>query len=220
MARNNLFASHQNIYGEYRRIRDVDALLLELLTDVHDPEDPLAMTLAFRAHSALRAGAQLMLSGQLPEGYAVLRAALEFALYAHHASTSVDRAKVWLQRETDAESKKRNKKEYTARNVFDSLRGASPDVGSVAHGLYERCIELGAHPNSFGVAVLTTMSETESEIVFDHSYIVGDGLPLRLGLKTWSQVAISVIDILALALPDRCRQLMTVAKSSPMRDGL
>jgi len=68
-ARGNAFASFANLTGTYRRIKDIDGLFLAIFDDYRDPEDPLGAALGLRSHSALRAAAQLMLSGQAPEGY-------------------------------------------------------------------------------------------------------------------------------------------------------
>jgi hypothetical protein len=220
MARQNVLATFANLPGTYRRIKDIDALFLALFDDYADPENTLGAAFGMRCHSALRASAQLMLSGQIPEGYMVLRGALEHALYAHHASTSDERAQIWMNRGTDEAAKKRCANEFSGRNFFPSLRDRDPLSGHIVGELYERCIELGAHPNAMGLTSTLTVGEHEDHYTFDFAYLTGDSLNLQLALKSWSQGAIVCLDIFGIVLPDRFQQLGLYERSLPMRHGI
>jgi hypothetical protein len=219
-ARSNSFATYHHFSGSYRRIVDIDALYLSLLTDFKDPEDPLGAGLAIRCHSAFRAAAQLALSGQIPECFMVLRGGLELALYAHHASTSEERAQIWMTRTDSEEAKRRSKQEFTGRAIFPELVSKNPEVGRIASELYERSIEYGAHPNVRGVLTTMTHEEREGEQSFSFTYLTGDNIALQFGMKSWCQNAICALDILELVFPERFEQLRIRERSLPMRVNL
>jgi len=219
-ARSNAFATYHHYAGAYLRMVDIDGLYLLLFAEFKDPEDPLGAALAFRCHSALRAAAQLGLSGQVPESFMLLRGALEMGLYAFHASTSEERAQTWMSREDSEETKRRCKNEFTPRTIFPELREKSPEVAKVAGELYERSIDYGAHPNARGVLTTMTHEEGDTEDSFSFAYLTGDGLPLRFVLKSWSQNAICAFDLLGLVFPKRFHELGLVQRSMPMRVGL
>jgi hypothetical protein len=220
MARRNVFATFANCPGTYRRIKDIDELYLALFDEYSDPENALGAAFGMRCHSALRASAQLMLAGQIPEGYMVLRGALEHALYAHHASTSDERTQIWMNRGDNEASKKKSASEFSGRNFFPSLRERDQLTGQIVGDLYERCIELGAHPNAMGVTSTLTVGEHQNHYSFDFSYLTGDGLNLRLALKSWSQAAIVCLDIFGMVLSDRFVHLGLHERSLPMRHGI
>jgi len=219
-ARSNSFASYHNLAGSYRRMVDIDGLYIALFEEFKDPEDPLGAGLAFRCHSALRAAAQLALSGQVPEAFMVLRGALEMALYAFHASTSDERAQIWMNREDTEETKRRCKNEFTPRTIFPELRDRNPDSARVAGELYERSIDYGAHPNARGVLTTMTHEEGETEDSFSFAYLTGDSIALRFVIKSWCQNGISALDLLGLVFPERFQQLGLAQRSMPMRVGL
>ena len=150
----------------------------------------------------------------------VLRGALEMGLYALHASTSDERAQIWMKREDNEETKRRCKNEFTPRTIFPELRARSPEVARVAGELYERSIDYGAHPNARGVLTTMTHEEGETEDSFSFAYLTGDGIALRFILKSWSQNAICALDLLGLVFPKRFQELKLAQRSVPMRTGV
>ncbi len=220
LARENCVNSFGLLYGEYRRIRDIDALFAALFEDYVDPEDPLAATFGLRCHSALRAAAQLALSGQLPETYMVLRGALEHALYAHHASSSEKRRQLWSDRGEDDNARKACAIEFSGRNIFPEIRKRDQRIGDVAGRLYERTIDFGAHPNTYALFSSMSTSETETHHRIEFSYIEGDGPAMQLAVRSWSQVAVSCLDVLSLVLPKRFSQLRITERTVLMRQGI
>ena len=219
-ARSNSFATFANFPDSYKRIRDIDALFTELFTDFRDPDDILGATLGLRCHSALRAAAQLALSGQVPEAFMILRGALELALYAHHVSTSEERAYIWLNRQDNEAARKRCSNEFTPRVMFPILRERDKGLGDIVGELYDRTIDYGAHPNAAGV--LTTMEHTEKDgdQEFSFAYFSGEQVPLRFVMKLWCQIGLSCLDLLSYVLPTRFSELKTIRKTIPFRAGL
>jgi hypothetical protein len=216
----NAFATFANLSGSYSRIRDIDSLFTELFTDFKDPDNLIGAGLGLRCHSALRAAAQLAISGQVPEAFMVLRGALELALYAHHASTSDARADIWLNRQDNEATRKQCSKEFTPRVMFPILRAVDKGLGDIVGKLYERTIDYGAHPNAAGVLTTMEHKENDGDQEFSFAYFTADQVSLRFIIQTWGQVALSCLDMLSYVLPTRFLEKKTIRKTIPMRAGL
>ena len=203
-ARQHAFGTFFNLQPEYSRIRDVDSAFAGLIDGWMDPENPFVAPLAVRALSAFRAAAQLCLSGQLPEAYMVMRGCLEFALYGNYIDSTPTAWKIWSGRGADEAARKLCVRTFSGKNLFDTLRARDAQLGEIAGALYERAIEFGAHPNE--MAVGSTMEMTEGRdggLTFAYSFMSGDGMPLRLCIKSLTQTGLIVLDIFALVFPKR-----------------
>lgn len=219
-ARNNSFAAIHHFPEYYQLMVKIDDVFEDLFLEYRDPEDMLGAGLAMRAHSAILAAAQLAVSGQVPESVMLLRGALESAMYAYHASSSDERAQIWLRRDEDEDTKKKCRNEYTPRAMFPVLRTASIQIGDVVGELYERLIDYGAHPNAKGVLTTMTVAEGDEDSEFSFAYLSGDLTSITFILRTWCQIAIATLDLLSLTLPERFKELGLEPQIDKLRIGL
>jgi hypothetical protein len=185
---------------------EIDAAFLALLEGWSDPENIAVAGFAYRAHSAFRAAAQLALTGQVPEAFMVVRGSLECALYANHIDVQASAFDAWIERGESENARRRCKTEFAGKNLFASVRSRDSGLAEIAGRMYDRSIDLGAHPNEAGVMSTLTVEESEAETGFVFSYIAGDALPLRLAIKSVSQVGLMVLDIMCLVFPQRCAE--------------
>jgi hypothetical protein len=198
--------------SETEAARMIDALFEEWLAGLESPEDPIAANLAYRAHSALRAGSQLLSSGQVVEAFPVIRAALESALYAQHMAFETRVAQTWSQRSQSASAKKASKKEFSAANTFASLARRDPRVEAEAKLLYEKLIDLGAHPNPYATGANMVITEEEKGLRIEHTYLTNNHDVLRLGFAVLCRVSVVIIEVFNLILPARIGALDLVAR--------
>jgi hypothetical protein len=200
--RNNLFASFVNLKANYRAIREIDDVFLVFLDDNWtDPENVAAAPFAFRAHSAYRAAAQLVLAGQVPEAYMVMRGCLENALYANHIDLSSGAWDAWRNRGESEAARKECVREFSGRNLFGSLRSRNARLGDIAGLMYERTIDLGAHPNEEAVTNSLLVEEKDTHTAFAFSYVAADGPVLRLAMRSLCQTGLMVLDTLCEVFP-------------------
>jgi hypothetical protein len=218
LARGHAFGSFHNLKREYGAIRAIDIAFLALIDGWFDPENVFAAPLAVRAFASFRAASQLALSGQLSEAYMVMRGCLEHALYANYMDAIPHSWPIWSKRDDDEAARKLCAKTFSARNLFEALRNRTKPLGDMAGALYERAIEFGAHPNE--MAVGSTMEWKDAKDgghTFEYSFLSGDGLPLRLCLKSVAQTGLIVLDILCLVFPARCRTMRVQEIIAPVK---
>jgi len=68
----------------------IDQSFLRVGENLVNPSDTLGAVLLLRSHSAFRAACSLSMSGQVTEAFPVLRACLEYSLYALHINRQPD----------------------------------------------------------------------------------------------------------------------------------
>jgi hypothetical protein len=218
LARAHLFGTFHNLIPEFNSLRWVDEAFLRFIKGWKDPENPSTVTLVPRAHSAFRAATQLSLSGQVPEAYMVMRGCLEYALYANHMAIEAAAFEAWRRRGDDAASRKKCAREFSGARLFASLRKQDTVVADRAGMLYERTIDFGAHPNELAVGSLMRVEQSDTEATINHAYLSGEGMPLRLCLKSLGQTGLIALEIFCLIYPKRCKAALvaeTVAAFKP-----
>ena len=220
LARSNAFATYHHLKGSYRRLSHIDAIFLDLFKDLKDPPQPASAALAIRAHAAWRAAVGLAIAGQLAESYAVLRSSLENALYANRFDEVPSSFDVWTRRAEDEKAKRACRNEFSGKNLFDALRARDARGAAAAGELYERTIDLGAHPNELAVLSTMSMDESDEGTGFSFAYLTGDGLELRLALKTSAQVGVAILDIIRHFLADEFKTRGLEPRLEQVRVGL
>jgi hypothetical protein len=106
-ARHNAYATFHNLKGDYRRFSDIDLAFRKAIDSLLNTADWFAAFFLLRTHSSILTGVSLAMSGQVPEGYACLRLALENSLYGFYLSKNPSAQITWLNRHESADAKKR-----------------------------------------------------------------------------------------------------------------
>lgn len=187
-ARQNTFATFLRLRTEFGRLSDVDRLFVKASENLHGLSDEtllLPATFFHRAHSAYRGACRLASSGQVAETYPVLRACLEYSVYAFFVQGNRDKAEIWLKRSDDAASRKKVKDLFKITPMLASL--ADPAVTD----LYERTIDFGAHPNELALTSTTRADTHDGSRRLEVASLVGDSPVLRVSLKTTAQVGVA-----------------------------
>jgi hypothetical protein len=172
-----------------------------------------------RCHSAFRAAVRVASSGQLPEGYALLRSTLEWALYSSYVHDDEARGRTWLSRHDGDAERKAVKQEFRVDRMIDTLAARSAAVGARTLELYNETIDFGAHPNE---RALTSSMRPEAEKgTFQLDYFtLQDSPALRLLLKRTCQVGVCCLDIFDSLWPERF-SVLGVSEALPrLRRGL
>jgi hypothetical protein len=222
-ARQNTFATFANLKGSYARLREIDRLFVKATENLHglrDDADLLPATFLLRAHSAFRGACRLVLSGQLPEGYMVLRGCLENSLYGLFLHAHPEKGATWLRRSDDEASKRKVKAEFQIGPMLTLLDSKDAVTGKAVRGLYEQTIDFGAHPNELA---LTSNARAESfggTKRFELSYLTGDSTALRVCLKTAAQVGVGSLRIFRLIFRERFELLEIASALGAVSQGL
>ena len=91
--------------------------------------------------------------------------------------------------------------------MIDELIAVDPINGQAAKTFYERTIDLGAHPNVYGMYTSITVNSASSKDKIVHSvFQVGkDNIYFRLALKTSAQVGVCCLKIYERIFRERFR---------------
>lgn len=176
---------------------------------------------AFRAHSSFRASCRLAVSGQAPEAYMVMRGCLENALYGWYLAVRPNLRDIWLARHKDESSFAAVKKGFKPSVMLSSLRENAPLVAAVATTLYNRTIDLGAHPNEQSLMQVLRISDHGSERRLHVDYLSSDQeVAFGLCIRSAAQVGICALDMLGLVFEDRFRLLGVDIELGRLKAGL
>ena len=152
-----------NVNG-MKLIHEIDALFLPCNNSLASPNYPLFPVFSSRCHGAYRGAVRLLLGGQATETYALLRLAIENALYAVYTGDN-ERAELWAQRGNSPKHAKQIRHDFTVGKMRECLARIDSQLAASVNQLYEMSIDFGAHPNVDGHVASSEL--TESEVTSD-----------------------------------------------------
>lgn len=219
-ARNNEFATFLQKSGSYRRLRDIDSLFCEALANLDDPPSVAPTFFFYRCHSAFRASVRLATSGQVPETFLTLRGALEFALYGVYFWRNEGDWELWCSREDSETHRKAVRKKFKVDAIFGAARSADTREADIARTLYDRCIDLGAHPNPLAVLGSVTFEETPEALHVDSSYLSAQTEGYELAMRSTAQVGVCSWSLLGQVFKERFQTRGLWDKCDVVKQGL
>ena len=172
----------------------------------HRSERVVPRFLMVRSHSSFLAGIRLVMSGQVPESFPVLRFVVESAWRALHIAKDpggTKRYEIWQLRNENDEAKTRCRNEFTVRRVRQTHEGSKKRPGArELHKVYETLIECGAHPNQLSVMMgLGKTEETDNQVTYDVG--IFQWKPVPFGLRMAVETAIGALKTFQLVFPER-----------------
>jgi len=219
-ARNNEFATFANKYPEVSRLSDLDIAFRKAIDSLHNSKDWFAAFFLLRAHSNLLGACRLSWSGQNPEAYALLRSCLENALYGLYFAKKPDSRETWLKRHDSEESKRAVRNKLTIKALLSLAEAVSPTEGAVARILYERTIDMGAHPNELALMQALHMSEGDNRIGFQIQYLSNSPAVLDASLKTTAQVGACALSLFTPVFSERFQIIGVIDMLNHIKVGL
>jgi len=158
----------------------------------------------------------VVLSGQLPACYSLLRMCLESIIYANTTINRPELSMVWLRRDDTREDEKRFKEEFQITHFIDALPDGGAAPRESLRSLYKRVISYGGHPNREGVLSIAKL-ERDQERFGVGVMLLSEGPPLFTALKSTAEVGYGMVCLEDLmfnvhlapgTLPARIRALM------------
>jgi hypothetical protein len=177
----------------FQHLIKIDAAFEKAIDTLHNSPKVLPNFFLLRAHSSFRAGARLSTSTQVYESYPVLRACLESGVYGLHVDENPGDAKVWLDRDETDDALKAMKKAFLIGPLLEELKETDAGLYEVVRILYERTIDLGAHPNPLGMLAMAEMTKDEKGVNYGAVYLTNNPTLVAGSLKTTAQVGIAVL---------------------------
>jgi hypothetical protein len=161
-----------------------------------NPPDVFGALLLLRSHSAFRAACRLSMSGQVSDAFPVLRACLEYSLYALHINHQPGLGEVWLRRHDDEATRRAVKQEFQHIAVMKTLRARDAALLPIIEQLYERTVDFGAHPNERAITGSMLLEQQPGCVELHQVYLHDDSLSLDHALKTTAQIGVGSLCIL------------------------
>lgn len=137
----------------------------------------------FRAHSAFRGACLLCCSTIVPESFVLMRNCLECSLYALRISKRQESKKIWINRHESNNDKEDARNEFSFIKIKKTIQDANPELAKKAVGLYERLIDLGAHPNPLAFLISREYKEIDSGAIIGQKYLTNDPHSMMLAIK-------------------------------------
>lgn len=221
-ARNNQFATFQQIPEQYEMIKDLDDLFLSALDNLNNPSDIVSPFFFFRSHSAFRASSQLAMAGQIPESYMVMRGCLEFALYGVYFWRHPDDFETWCNRHDSPGARKKVRKKFTYGNLVKAVPGLNPSDRAMVDDLYNLAIDLGAHPNQRGLFYSLKKIEEPDVDRWDTLYLTAESRHIQSALRHVAQFGVCSFGLMShvfgqrFALVDLDRDFKAIKQTSSL----
>lgn len=217
LARSNVYASFVQAPQHYATLLRVDSAFLLICTNLTNPPDFFAPLFLLRAHSSYRASVGLAMAGQAPESFMVMRGCLESALYGLYVNRTKNAFETWLKRHESVEAERAVRKEFTVANMWKCLKTEDEKLQKEAKILYDRTIDMGAHPNAASVATALKMSKGAQGMRFHLTYITNEPQMLTGAMKSAAQVGVTVLGIFGHAFKERYGLLGLTEKIQELR---
>lgn len=218
-ARNNSFATFNNLKSEYGKLSDIDAVFRKIIDNLNNTKHYVPAFFLFQAHSSYRVAVSLGMAGQVSEAYAAMRLSLENALYGFHIFKNPALADVWISRQENDESRKKVRDEFKFRKLIDSLKTDGQNLGDIADTLYNRTIAYGAHPNERALTQRFVNNDKKHN-EFKLNYLIGDNVFLSFCLKSIAQVGVCILDIFRIIFKERFDLLDLTSELERLKTGL
>jgi hypothetical protein len=199
----NSFATFVNMKQDYNKLNKIDSLFEKAIGYLHNSPEWFIGFFLLRSHSTYLGAVRLSMSTQVYESYMVLRGCLEAALYGFLISKDTSAKEIWVERHDNDHTLKKMKKTFQIGSIFSLLEKADDKVYQGIKALYDRTIDLGAHPNPQGVMATLEINEDEEQIGFHMGYLTKDPLQIRLALRTTAQVGVGALLLFRNIFPER-----------------
>ena len=219
-AQQNIYATFYNLKPHYDLLKNIHLVFDSIILNLNRSPEWFASFLLVRSHSSYLEGVRLALSGAVPESYMVLRGCLENAFYGLYLHNNQELQEIWLRRHDNKKARDKMKGEFTTRKILDFIKTCDMGLYKVSRELYERTIDLGAHPNERAFLSVMTQEKDKSKITFNSAYLIGNEPALQLSLKSSAQIGLCSLSIFQKIFKERFELLGVSAKINQLRQGL
>ena len=159
-----------------------------------------------RAHAGYRAACQLVMSGQITESFPIMRACLEYSLYALHINKDKAALEVWTKLPDGNASEQSISRQFTMTKLKATLDAIDPKLCQAVTALYQQVIDFGAHPNHGAIAPNLKLDDEQFklEIIVLHD---ADSRVSELGMRYVIQIGWACLFIFAKIFPEHLKDI-------------
>lgn len=207
----------------FQKLSAIDATFLSAIHALngHTPNYFEGLML-ISAHAAFRGAAEFSLQGRASESMLLMRSCLEYAMYGIHFRRHPELIEVWAHRGDGEKQRKAVRKHFKSTEMLDGISALNNAIGPRAKLLYERTIDMGAHPNEvgfFGRLEITDAPDGGGKL-FKVKYLQGGDAAHMQALKTAAQVGVCTLECFWLLYRERFDILGVGAGIEALKPGL
>jgi hypothetical protein len=201
---------------QWQLFNDIQNLLDEFVNDFgpleeNEPEvNDVPLFLFMRAHAAYVGALRLVVAVHFVESYPLMRSALENALYAFYFKNHPKAASAWRKRHDGDAAKEDAKKASRIGQMFRHLKSVDEKLWWRANNVYERTIDLGAHPNTWGVVGTLVFDEVTNAVT---SNVVGpDDSNFQNSLSYVASTGLVVLELACTTFTEKALELNVIPR--------
>ncbi len=187
----------------------IDKLFLNLIDSLnYNNQNTFEGLMLLSSHAAFRSSAEFAMQGRTAETMGLNRNVIEYGAYAIYFFANPELVKVWSTREDSIENRKAVKQNFTFNKMKDAIFKLDTCIGESVSGLYEKTIDLGAHPNEsalFRRLLLHKNSDTK-KVTMGIKYLQGGELAHTDTLRVTVETGITVLKCFGLIYSDEYKQ--------------
>lgn len=174
------------------------------------------------AHAAFRGAAEFALQGRTCESMVLMRSCLEYAMYGVHFHRHPKLIAVWAHRSDGENEKKAVRKHFKANEMIDGITAMNNAIGPRAKELYDRTIDMGAHPNEVGFFSRLSITDVPDAggKLFQVKYLQGGEPAQMYALKSTAQIGVCALECFWLIYRERYDILGIKAAIDTLKAGL
>lgn len=205
------------------KLQNIDETFLAAMDALNGPTPNFFEGLMLvSAHAAFRAAAQFAMEGRTCEAMVLLRNCLENAMYGVHFHRKPELIEVWSHRGDGEQQRKAVRKNFKPTEMMDGVIALNNAVGGRCKHLYERTIDMGAHPNEVGFFGRLDIADVPgtTDKRFSIRYLVGENASHIATLKNACQVGVCVLECFWLIYQARYDILGVTARIEALKPGL
>lgn len=193
---------HQNQQGNcerfpeaYNLIQRVDNCFVVAAENLVNPKPVTTGILFLRSQYAYKAAAGMALAGQVIEAFPMMRLCLESAGYALAIFAEPTKERVFLDRHVNDASMRAQKQNFNIPKIIPVISGFDAELAQIFKGFYDRTIELGAHPNPYGILNAMKWERQEDSASFTALALTTNCNQLLHAMKNNAQVGLTSLFI-------------------------
>ena len=191
----NTLASFSNLRQQYTLLQEIEGCFRTITQNLNNTNNIDVAGFLIRAHSSYLASVRLGLAGQVIEAYSLLRNCLENAFYGIHIYRIPNLYEIWIRRDESEEKKKKVRKEFELNKMLSSLEFYDEKLKDICKLLYERTIDIGAHPNEKSITSIMNINEDDAKIEYRFEYLFCNNIFQDFCLISTAQVGICSLNI-------------------------
>ncbi|MGP0565212.1 MULTISPECIES: hypothetical protein [unclassified Nitrospina] len=175
-----VFHHHKEIFQLFSESCEIFEVVEGCISKPSSYEELVPALFFNMARSSYYSSIKILVGGQLPETYALLRQCIENSLVGfyffveiqNNEEDGIEKFKFWLSRHESEENRKKIRNTFTLGSLKNRLKEQDGELGEIVSRLYEITIDSGAHPNELALLSGLRFSVNEQIGMIHQTFVI------------------------------------------------